>query len=215
MEEQRHKKLVSFLSKNEPVKFKRGEIIVRPGDTFPYIYYLKSGFVRVYSLAEEGKEITIYILKPLFSLSLLYAIKGEKSKYYFEALTPVEVWRIPREDTLKFFEENQDASYEVMKYVIEGFDEIFSNIENLIGGDAKRKVIYLLINLARRFGEKTDGKYIIKFGITHKLIASMTGLTRETVSIQMGKLQKKSLIHSEGRFLIINNAEELEKQATL
>jgi CRP-like cAMP-binding protein len=49
----------------------------------------------------------------------------------------------------------------------------------------------------------------IDFGITHKLIASLTGLTRETVTLQMIRLEKEGIIVNKSKSVQVLNKEKL------
>ena len=69
----------------------------------------------------------------------------------------------------------------------------------------------LIFSLSDEFGVKKGNKVVIKFKITHKLIASITGLTRETVTLQMLKLEKEGLIDNNKREIVILNMKKITK----
>jgi len=50
-----------------------------------------------------------------------------------------------------------------------------------------------------------------EYPLTHKLVASLTGLTRETVTLQMLKMEKMGLIDNANRKIKILSKKGLEK----
>jgi len=65
--------------------------------------------------------------------------------------------------------------------------------------------------MAREYGV-TKGKQVsIKVKITHKQIATLTGLTRETVTLQMLKLEKNKVIDNDKRQIVVMDIKELRK----
>jgi len=76
------KQIEKYFEKYKLQKYKKGEIIFRSGEDFPGICYIKSGYVRLYTVGKDGQEVTIQIFKPVFYLSLIRAISKYDSKYY-------------------------------------------------------------------------------------------------------------------------------------
>jgi len=65
--------------------------------------------------------------------------------------------------------------------------------------------------MADEFGEDRGKKRAVKFKITHKQIGSLTGLTRETVTLQMLKLEKAGLIDNDKREIVVEDMNKLRK----
>ena len=51
--------------------------------------------------------------------------------------------------------------------------------------------------------------------LTHNDIATMVGMTRETVSIEMGKLAQKNLVGYRGRRLVVMNRRGLVMESAI
>ncbi len=195
--------VANFFSKYPARKYKKGEIIYKPGDNFEGVSFVKNGYIRVYLRSKEGKETSLQFFKPLFYLSLVSLLTQTKNKYYIEAMTPVMVTTAPKDDWLKFVKSNPIIDKEVMADFLNKFSSLTANMLQIIGSEAKIKIIGLIYSLAQDFGVKKGEKIVVKFKVSHKLIASMTGLTRETVTLQMLKLQKMGLIKNEKREIVI------------
>lgn len=207
--------LITFFNKYPLVKYKKGDIILQPGDKFPGIIFVKSGYIRVYNVTSDGKEVTLQLFKPLFYFSMIDATTNIGSRHFFEAMTNVEMWIAPRDEAIKFFNDNKEISEDIMKTILMKFIDLTTNIEQLISGDAYKKVAGLVYALADEFGDNKDGMRMIKFKLTHKLIASLTGLTRETVTLQMLKLEREDYLDNKRRQIFVKDMEKLERLARL
>lgn len=212
MKEETKKKLIAFFAKYPLKKFKKGQIIFEPNEDFRGVYFVKSGYLRVYDMVNNEKESGIQLVKPLFYLSLISAKTGLKNRHFIETMTPIEAWLVPKEDFVKEMKENPKLNEEISALVMEKFLETTSYMAQLISGNARAKIVGLIYSLARDYGMTKDKQVTIKFKITHKLIASLTGLTRETVTLQMLKLEKDGLIDNDRRQIVIENMKRMKKE---
>ena len=211
MKEDTRKKLMEFFSKFPLKKFKKGQVLFEPNDEFGGIYFVKTGYLRVYDVNKEGKESGIQLFKPLYFLSLISAKTGIKNRHYIEALTPVEAWVVSKEDFEKHVATDPELYQDVCQALMEKFLDLTSYISQLVSGDAYTKVAGLIYSLAGEYGISKNKAVTIKFKITHKLIATLTGLTRETVTLQMLKLEKDGLIDNDRRQIVVQDMKVLKK----
>ena len=211
MKEDTRKKLMEFFSKFPLKKFKKGQVLFEPNDDFGGIYFVKTGYLRVYDVNNEGKESGIQLFKPLYFLSLISAKTGIKNRHYIEALTPVEAWVVSKEDFEKHVATDPELYQDVCQALMEKFLDLTSYISQLVSGDAYTKVAGLIYSLAGEYGISKNKAVTIKFKITHKLIATLTGLTRETVTLQMLKLEKDGLIDNDRRQIVVQDMKVLKK----
>lgn len=211
MKEETKKKLTEFFSKYPLKKFKKGQVLFEPSEDFGGIYFVKSGYLRVYDIGKDGKESGIQLFKPLYFLSLISAKTGIKNRHYIEAMTPVEAWLMPKDEFEKHVKAEPELYTEVCQALMEKFVDLTSYISRLVSGDAYTKVAGLIYSMASEYGV-TKGKTVtIKFKITHKLIATFTGLTRETVTLQMLKMEKDGLIDNDRRQIVVQDMKVLKK----
>lgn len=72
--------------------YKKGEVFLKEGQHCDYFYYVLKGFIRVYYLDLEGKEITHWFTaKDSMITSPFSFFKREKNILFFEALEDTEV----------------------------------------------------------------------------------------------------------------------------
>lgn len=209
-------KLEKFFSQFRLLPLKKGELVIRPDDNPQGVYFLKNGYVRMYAIFEDGRELTLNIFKPHTYFSMIWTIGNLTNTYYFQAMTEAELERAPKEQFLEFIKGNPEIMFDVTRRVLVGLDGLLTNVLHLLSGSAEKRVVAALFLSAKRFGEKTqNGAIIIKLPLTHQDIANLAGITRETASIEMGKLTKKGLVSSKNHCLVIEDLERLEEESVM
>lgn len=207
--------LLSFFKEHRLIKYKKGENLYRPGDIFHDVSFVKSGYVRLYFISPEGKDLTLDFFKPLFYLSFFYSLTQSESRYYFEALSPVEVYKAPKKDFIEFLDKNPQINLPLYTNIAKLAQDIFLNVENIVTNNAYRKVANTLYNLSSKLGVRKNGHVLIDLALTHRIIASLAGLTRETASLQIKRLEREAIISQESRQIIIKDPQKLAQLADL
>jgi CRP-like cAMP-binding protein len=189
------KKLNPFFAQYKPLNYKKGQVILRPEDKVEYIYFIEKGYVKFYYISQDGKELTFLIYKPGYIFPLLFTFLGDTTtRYYFEAYTPLTLRRAPRETFTELISTNNFLIFSLGQEVVLRWQELLNRMELLKLGSARQNVAYIVDLCARLFGVKNGHAITIDLPLAHKDIASMVGLTRETVSLEMKKMEQMGLI---------------------
>lgn len=209
------KKLQKFFSKGELLRYKKGEVILRGGDSPQGVYFIDKGYVKDYSISKEGEELTLIIFKPEDFFPMRWVFNSKINDHYFETMTAVELWRCKKEEFIDFIQANPDIFFELTSHIVIRMGGIMQRMEYLAFGDAYQKVASILMICAERFGEKKDNGAIIHIPLTHKDVAMLVGMTRETVSIEIKKLERKGIIEYRGRLIFVKDIRTLQKESLL
>lgn len=214
MEKQTSEKLKDFFSGFKEMSFKKGETILKPYDK-PYgVFYLTEGYARLYSISKNAQELTLIIFKTEDIFPLRWTITKIPNFYYLETITPVKLYRAPRKDFLKFIKNNNDILFEISSRILLRLDGLLKRMEYAMFGNARSKVASILLICAERFGKRDKaGNIVIQVPLTHHDIARLIGMARETVSIEMKKLQEMSLIKYRGKYLAVKDIQGLVKES--
>lgn len=205
-------KLKFFFSQFKPLRVRRHTILLHPGDTPRGVYYIKEGFVRQYLVSTEGQELTTIIYKPGDLFPLLWVINNTVSPRFFETMTPSDLWRAPREGFLDFMMSEPEIFLKLVSRVLNRVNALSERLEYLAFGNAYTKIASILYILAERFG-KGKSQITIQLPLAHKDLASLLGLTRETVSLGMKRLRGKGIITYSSRLILIKSLKRLEKES--
>jgi CRP/FNR family transcriptional regulator len=190
--------------------YKKGETLIRADDDPQGIFCLTKGYVRQYTISKTGFELTLHILKPLSYFPMIWAINGAPNIYFYEALTPVEVGRAPKDEVINFIKDKPVIIFELMSELLEDYAETLTRIEHLVFSDAYRRVISILLYIAKHFGEENKTGVMVRHRFTQQDIATLVGVARETASLEIAKLEKKGLVRYIEHSMIFKNISKLE-----
>ncbi|MBB6498899.1 Crp/Fnr family transcriptional regulator [Pedobacter cryoconitis] len=83
----------------EPVLFPKNSIIEEEGRVPKYLYYVVSGFIRLFHYNEDGDEVTTHLnCPPGFITAYSHFINETRSSENVECITPCELLRINKAD---------------------------------------------------------------------------------------------------------------------
>ncbi|MFW5703647.1 MAG: Crp/Fnr family transcriptional regulator [Patescibacteria group bacterium] len=208
-------KLLRYFKQYPLTKYKKGSIIYRPDEPIEHIAFVKKGYVRLYVVNSDGDERTLNLFKPIFFLTLLFAITNTSNHYYMEAVTDVYLWKAPKKRTIEFIRQDSVLLFELVTRIMDGLKKVLSNLEHMTTGDSHKKICGLLVSFATEYGVTADNGITIELQTTHNLIASLTGLTRETVTTRIDKLVKSGLISRQNKTITVHDIDRLRKEAGL
>lgn len=201
-----------FYSQFKPRSYKKGEMLIRSDDNPQGIFCLTKGYVRQYAISKAGIELTLQILKPISYFPMVWAINGTPNIYNFEALTDIEVGRAPKDEVVNFIKDKPKIIFELMSELLEDYSESLTRVEHLVFSDAYRRVISVLLYIAKHFGADNGKQINVNHRFTHQDIATLVGVARETASIEMVKLEKRGLIEYSNHLMVFKSIDNLEKE---
>lgn len=204
--------LLDFFSKqSNPTILRRKERVLDFNDS-KRIFYLKQGYVKIYTISSEGKELTLHIFSPSDIFPIMWEKIDGPNEYCYESLTPVEIYSCKLDKLEQLMKEKPDVNLEIIRQLTAFSKSSIRKLENKIFGNAYLQVLASILDLADFFGKSAKGKTVISYLFTHQDIASLSGLARETATIEINKLVSKKLISYNSRFIIIPKIEALKKE---
>lgn len=204
--------LKKFFKSYRPISFKPEEIILQPKENIYFAHFVASGYVSQQIISENGEDFIVNIHRPGSYFPIALILHGTKNDYYYESLTDTTIYKAPIKDILNFLKNNPAAMEELLIRLSSGLNTLASKTEALVFGTASRKIAATLYFTAQRFGKPKNKKVIINFPLTHKRIAAMTGVTRETASIEMMKLKKDNILNYRGKEVTILDMIKLHRR---
>jgi len=210
LSETSQEKLKHFFSRYKLLQHGKRELILQAKDSTTSVFFILSGYIRVYKILEQGEELTLSILKPKEFFPMTFRIFESANPYFLEAITELTYFSAPKKAFLEFMKEEPQLYIELTAGLLVRLDGVMSRMEYLLFSNAYTKVATTLLVCAKRFGEIQKGMTYIKVPLTHRDIATMVGLTRETTSLEMKKLENDGYIVKIGRNLAIQNIKSLQ-----
>lgn len=173
---------------------------------------ITDGVVRSYAITAAGEERTVafYTKGDIMPLSWLMGTTTT-SLFYYEAVTDVHLLQFTHEDFSTYVLGDHSAITSLFDTMSKDHTAAMLRINGLAQSRADDKVAFTLYYLVFRYGAKTDASTMqtIQIPLRHTMIAGLVGLSRESTTKILGKLQKKGIITYEGdQYQVDKNALE-------
>lgn len=180
-------------------EFLKNEVILREEDTNRFMYIVLVGSARVLQVTEDGKEIILAIHGTGDFFGEMSLIDGRTSPATVIATEDSLIALITRRDFFYLLTGQRKILNDFLQILCMRLRDSWKKIEILNYKNAKERLRTLLLLLAHNSEEKTPEGSIINLRLTHENIASMSGLSRETVTRILGKWQEQ------GEIVILQN----------
>lgn len=199
-----------LFTKGQPLTYAKGDRILGYDPHPDGIYYISTGYAKLYSISDTGDEYVHIIYGPgeLFPLVWAYLDIHSEALFY-EAISDCVVWRISKEWFNHFVTTRAHIAYAVSVQMAQQFRVFSDRIDNLEYKKASERVAYRILLLASRFGIHDGKSILIEPPITHEIIANSINLARESVSRELEKLEHTGIIQRNGHQIRIDDIEKL------
>ncbi|HWZ65855.1 MAG TPA: Crp/Fnr family transcriptional regulator [Patescibacteria group bacterium] len=186
----------SFLKKFRIVRFKKGEVILQQDEVPPAVYVVQEGVVKTYNITADGNEkpISFEVKNEIFPVAWTF-FRAHRTLFYYEALTDVRLFVVPRQDFKTFLNSSASIAYDMFDTYIGRYVGYTLRVHALSQSKAREKLLHTLHFLCLRFGRDIS-RDNVKIGIplTQQEIANFMGLSRETTAIELKKLEQQGVI---------------------
>lgn len=204
------KKLDSIIERHQPVA--RGKQLFKSGDRFRSIYAVRSGAVKTYQIDANGNEQVCGFHLP-GELIGLDGIVGQTNSTSARMLSSTGLCEIPYDKLEALGIELPELQREVVRLLSR---EIVNTQWQLIlvgNKKAEERTASLLCNISERLQLRGYSGTEFNLPMSRSDIANFLGLTIETTSRVITRLQKQSLISAKGKSLVILDLPGLKKLA--
>lgn len=191
--------------------YRSKEIVFAEGDLGDAIYLLKTGHVRLYRVTEDGKEITLAILGPGDVFGELALFKESHRRTFAEAVDAVHICAASVEDFTRLMSHKPELTMMVAGEMARRRQDAETRITGLAYGSVRMRLMLALRHLAREHGAPLEhGEVRIPIYLSHQELAHLIGTSRETCTVELGKLQMAGLLRVDDERYFIVNPERLE-----
>ena len=152
------------------------------------LYLIKEGFVRVFSITPDGKEITMEVLKKGRVFGDSAFLFQSHYKVNVETIEDTELIFCDITDAIHLFKDSEELLLLMFQHMTETCNHLSHQIARLACYDSRQKIIdFLLVE----YHDRGAGNAIT---YTHDELAGCLGLNRVTVSRILKSLAKEGLI---------------------
>ncbi len=163
------------LSEERKVKhYQKRETIFEEGDYPRYLFFVKSGKVKLFKTNDDSKEYIINIFKSGEFFGYIALIKSSEYSESAAALEDADVSLIPKEDFIQLLHANRDVASQLIKMLANNISEKEEQLLHLAYNSVRKRVADAIIYLS----EKEENENI---SILRDDLARIVGTAKESV----------------------------------
>jgi CRP/FNR family transcriptional regulator len=197
--------LQSFLRNYSTKSYKKNDVILQQDVEPGHAFIVKDGVIKTYNITSKGEEkpVGFNLANEIFPLGWVFG-KICKSQYFYEALADSEVHIVPKDDLTRFLNDTPAAMLDLLNRCIDNDLRNQMRINALEHSKASEKVLHTIHYLALCFGRDLKTDIVeIPLPITQQDVANFTGLTRETISVELKKLAHQKIVLCRNRSYVV------------
>lgn len=204
--------MAEFIRKGRLLGFARGEQIYGEGDPGHLVYFIKRGGVKIVTSNADGKEIALAFLKELELFGETALVDRAPRDQRAVATEPCCLLAFEAGHIEDLMTRHPALSLSLTRFVGLRLRKFQVRLQRLMFRTPLQRLASLLLELGEDFGEKDDrtGQTEIRLRITHGEIASLIGVTRESVTYAMGQLELDDMIRVVKRRIFLADPAALE-----
>ncbi|MBE99416.1 Crp/Fnr family transcriptional regulator [Flavobacterium coralii] len=188
---------------------KKGEPIFTEGENVQGIFCIKDGVCKMTKLSPNGNEQIVKLITKGELLGQRSMISEEPVNLSAVALDDMQVCFIPKAEVMKFFNENNGFSMNVMRTICGDLKEADDHLVTMAQKSVKQRLAETLIYLHDTFGINEDKSLKIK--LSREELAGMIGTATESCIRLLSEFNKSGLIELSGKKITLTNTEKLKK----
>jgi CRP-like cAMP-binding protein len=174
-------------------KYKKNQIILYEKDANNYMYLILSGRVKAVLNTSDGKEIIRAIHKKGDSFGELSMIDSKSSSAAVIAMESTTAAIISKTNFFSILYSQKKVLDNLLLMFCDRLRSALDRLE-LVNKSAYQRIIALLLQLSNEYGKQATEGYLLNIKLTHQNLADMSGLTRETVTRVLNRLEKDGKI---------------------
>lgn len=189
-------------------EYVKHEIVFFEEDTGNYMYIVQEGRVKVSRLLPNGKEMILAFHEAGEYFGEMSLIDGGTSPATVTTVVPSRVLTVTREEFLGLLE-NPSINRAVLKMLCARCRDAWGQIEVLTFHNADARIRTALYQLCQQKGEAINGGVKINLKLTHKELADITGISRETATRVLSNMQSSGVLTVEKKRFFVADPDSL------
>lgn len=198
------KAIAHLVTRTQPAN----HVILLENDWGTSVYFILDGWVKIRTYNLDGKEVTLNILGKGELFGEMAALDEAPRSTDVITLTPTVIANMPAQDFVQLIQTEPLAGVRLSQLMARRLRQVNRRLR-LRESDSMLRVADTLLFLAEGQGiQSQTGMQIPK--LPHRELSSFSGLTRETVTRVLTKLEKKGLILRNQQLFCIPDLQALE-----
>jgi CRP/FNR family transcriptional regulator len=190
----------------------RDEMLFHEGDPSDGLFVVQAGAVKVFKMAETGREQVLVMERAGSTLGELPLFDGGSNPASAAAVEDSTLLYLPKREFLDLCRRNSEVAFAVIRSLAWRFRYMTSLVEELSLKEVSHRLARFLRDRAVRSGVRTKRGVEFPLEETNQEIGAEIGTVRDLVSRNLRRFVDRGIIRLERRKVIVLNMDELETQ---
>lgn len=197
------------LACGERRRFAKGGIVFAQGQPNEDVFTIESGIMRTYYVAPNGREITLMYWQPGNLVGTPQVVGQSVYGWSGMAVVPTDVLAFKCGMLRSLIIKMPELALGIIE-ALEFKGKCFSVVIQMLGTlNVAERLGQALRTIADIHGEKSEDGIVIGAPFTHEAIATLVGASRQWVTTELHKLERKSVLRVGRRRIVIIRPELL------
>lgn len=206
--------LSSLASHSIVRQLSKDELLCAEGDPCEGLFVVQSGAIKVFKMAETGREQVLVIERAGSTVGELPVLDGGNFPASATALEDSTLLFIPKREFVELCRRNSEVAFAIIRTLAWRFRYMASLVEELSLKEVSHRLARFLRDRALSLGVRTKQGIEFPLEETNQQIAAEIGTVRDLVSRNLRRFVDRGIIKMERRKVIVLNMADLEEQAT-
>ncbi len=185
-------------------RYGKEHVVFNEGDPGTALYTIVKGRVKISQSSPDGKERTLALLGPGDVLGELALLDGGPRSADAVIAEDAELLVIPREDFLTFVMEQPQVAMSLLVVLSQRLRHTNLLVHDAAFFDVRGRLARVLLELARADGAAEPGGALVCPKLTQSELASMVGVTRESVNKWLRYYERSGTVtRRRGRLVVL------------
>jgi CRP/FNR family cyclic AMP-dependent transcriptional regulator len=194
----------TLLQNRNLVSFDKNQVIYEIGAGDRTFFFIRSGYVKVGTIAEDGREIIYFVRKDGDVVGELCAYESPRRDRAV-ALERTEVIPVTFAEIVNALAARPDLLNNFIGIFCKSLADAYDQVDTIALTDTLHRVIRALLKLAAELGRPAETGVEISSYLTQEEIAQMVAARRERVSTALNLLRRRGMLeYSRGGHLIVD-----------
>jgi CRP-like cAMP-binding protein len=195
------------------VRFPARAVLMSEREESGFVMILLSGHVKTTLLGEGGREALVSLRDPGDVLGELSAIDGEPRVATVTAIDPVTALVVPAPLFRRHLETTPRVAVALLVVVTRRFREATVLRSQFGGSDTIGRLAARLVELAERYGSRTDDGIVITLALSQEELGAWAGASRAGLASALRTLRELGWIATERRRILVLDVGSLRERA--
>lgn len=188
------------------------EILVAEGDPCEGLFVVQSGAVKLFKMAENGREQVLVIERAGSTVAELPLFDGGNFPASAAAIEDATLLYLPKREFLDLCRHNSAVAFAVIRTLAWRFRYMTSLVEELSLKEVSHRLARFLRDRAMKLGVRTKRGIEFPLEETNQEIGAEIGTVRDLVSRNLRRFVDRGILRLERRKVIVLDMAELEAQ---